>query len=81
LSFLLYVPHVPSISSSLILSTNFMEQSPSWEANRFSGSQEIPRILWNPEVHYRIPQKPATCPCSQPYQFSPCPIPLLEDPF
>jgi len=30
-----------------------MEQSPSWEANWFSASQEIPRILWNPEVHYR----------------------------
>jgi len=24
------------------------EQRPSWEANRFSDSQEIPRILWNP---------------------------------
>jgi len=30
-----------------------MEQSPSWEANWFSASQEIPRILWNPKVHYR----------------------------
>jgi len=30
-----------------------MEQSPFWEANRFSASQEIPRILWTPKVHYR----------------------------
>ena len=29
-----------------------MEYSPSWEANRFSASQEIPRILWNRKVHY-----------------------------
>ena len=31
-----------------------MEHSPSWEANWFSASQEIPRILWNPKIHYRI---------------------------
>jgi len=31
-----------------------MEQSPSWEANRSSASQEIPRILWKAKVHYRI---------------------------
>jgi hypothetical protein len=31
-----------------------MEQSPSWEANQFVASQEIPRILSNLKVHCRI---------------------------
>ena len=46
-----------------------MEQSPSWEANRFAVSQEIPHILWNPKVHYHIHTHPP-----------PVPIPSQLDP-
>ena len=48
--------------------TNCTEQSPSWEANRFSANQEIPRILWNPKLHYRIHNSPLPVPVSNPVQ-------------
>ena len=33
-------------------------QSPSWAANWFAASQEIPRISRNPKVHYRTHNRP-----------------------
>jgi len=37
-----------------------MVQSPSWEANWFAASQEIPRISRNPKFHYRTHKRPPT---------------------
>jgi hypothetical protein len=37
-----------------------MVQSPSWEANWFEASQEIPRISRIPKVHYRTHKRPPT---------------------
>ena len=34
--------------------TNSTKHSPSWEPNRFQASHEIPRIIWNANVHHRI---------------------------
>jgi len=51
-----------SWSKAEYLLINTMEQSPSWEANQFSASQEIPRVLWNLNVHHRIHKCPPPVP-------------------
>jgi len=48
--------------SAIQYSSYSMEQSPSGEANRFSATQEIPRILWNSKVHRNIHNSPPPAP-------------------
>jgi hypothetical protein len=48
------------------LLTHSMKQWPSWEANRSTPNREIPRILWNTNVQYRMYK----CPYPEPHQCS-----------
>jgi hypothetical protein len=59
LRFILWLNNSYPVSTILTYS---IKHSPSSEANRFSTSQEIPRILWNPKVHYRIHKCPPPAP-------------------
>jgi hypothetical protein len=72
-----YVPQKRRYCTHLthhLLTYLLMEQSLSWEANRFAASQEIPRILWNPKVYYRIHKCPSHVAILS--QFNPIHIPI-----
>jgi len=72
-------PTSPPYLLTYYLLTHSMVQSPSWEANWFAASQEIPRISRNPKVHHRTQNHPP--PVSTLGQHDPVHIPtshLLE---
>jgi hypothetical protein len=68
-----------------------MEQNPSSKANQFPATQEIPSIVCNPKIHYRVDKYPPLAPILNMYTFrnkasfygeeylAPRPTPKLED--
>jgi hypothetical protein len=59
--------------------TNSTESSPSWDANSCSATQEIPSILSDPNVHYRIHKSSSMVFVLKPMNPIPSPILFLLD--
>jgi hypothetical protein len=57
--------------------TDSKEESPSWEANRFSAGQDVPHMVRNPKVHYCILRSPPSV-WARSIQSMPCPSHFLK---
>jgi hypothetical protein len=53
-------PAIPTVYN--IDTHSLMELSPSWEAANCVATEELPSILWNPQIHYRVHKTPALIP-------------------
>jgi hypothetical protein len=57
------IPHESKLEIPILtapIAQKSMEQSPSWEANRYSASQEISRLFTEPEGSLPSSQEPVT---------------------
>ena len=66
---------------ALLTLNNYMEQSSYWEADKFFASQEIPPILWNTQVYYRIHQNRPSDPILSQINPVHALIPFSADPY